>query len=180
VFTLRIDEITTVGCIPVTTVARTLLDLAFILPHADIERAVEQALSKRLTTRADVLSVLNQHARTPGAARLRSLIASDEPAFTRSEAEARLLTLIRKARLARPEVNVMVAGYEVDFFWRSQRFIAEMDGCAYHSSHRKFESDRRRDAVLTVAGIRVIRVTWQQLANESEALIATLAQALGS
>ena len=178
VFTLHSAEITTLEGIPMTTVARTLLDIAFTLPAPQLERAVEQALGTRLTTQAHVIDVLNRHAGTPGAARLRALIKPEPPAFTRSEAEAQLLTLIRKAKLVRPEVNVMVCGHEVDFFWRTERFIVEMDGFAYHASHRKFESDRRRDAVLAAAGMRVIRVTWQQLVKQPEALIATLALAL--
>jgi very-short-patch-repair endonuclease len=75
-------------------------------------------------------------------------------------------------------VNVVVSGYEVDFFWRAERFVVEIDGFAFHSSQRRFESDRRRDAVLAASGVRIIRVTWPQIVSEPEALLVRLAQAL--
>jgi len=89
-----------------------------------------------------------------------------------------LLALIRKARLREPEVNVVVRGYEVDLLWRAERLVVEVDGFAFHSSRTAFEADRRRDAVLAAAGFRVVRVTWAQLAQEPEALLARIAQAL--
>lgn len=75
-------------------------------------------------------------------------------------------------------MNVVVSGYEVDFFWRAERFVVEIDGFAFHSSQRRFESDRRRDAVLAASGVRIIRVTWPQIVREPEALLVRLAQAL--
>jgi very-short-patch-repair endonuclease len=74
------------------------------------------------------------------------LQSADEPAFTRSEAEAKPLALIRKARLPTPEVNARIGGYEVDFLWREQGLVVEVDGFAYHSTRRAFERDRRKDA----------------------------------
>jgi very-short-patch-repair endonuclease len=98
-----------------------------------------------------------------------------EPAPTRSEAERRLLALIRAARLPRPETNVVVSGYEVDLLWREQRVIVEVDGFAFHSTRQAFERDRARDAALQAAGYRVIRVTWRQIVDEPHALVAQLA-----
>jgi very-short-patch-repair endonuclease len=72
---------------------------------------------------------------------------------------------------------VSLGGHEVDFLWSVQRLIVEVDGFAFHSSRAAFERDRVRDAELTAAGYRVIRVTWQRLVNEPEAVIATLAAA---
>jgi very-short-patch-repair endonuclease len=101
------------------------------------------------------------------------------PAFTRSEAEQRFLTLIRKAQLPLPEANVRVGNYEVDFLWRRQALVVEVDGYAFHSSRRRFENDRRRDALLTAGGLNVLRVTWRQVVHEPEAISARVAQALG-
>ena len=95
-----------------------------------------------------------------------------------SEAERRALRLIRAARLPEPETNVRLHGYEVDFLWRDQRLIAEIDGYAFHSMRSSFERDRRRDQRLMTAGYTVIRVTWRQLTEEPEAVVATLASAL--
>jgi very-short-patch-repair endonuclease len=103
-----------------------------------------------------------------------------EPALTRSEAERRLLALIRAARLPRPETNVRVEGYEVDFLWRPQRLIVEVDGFAYHSSRHAFERDRARDAALQAAGYRVVRFTWRQIAYDSHALVAQLSRLLAA
>ncbi|MGH7502427.1 MAG: endonuclease domain-containing protein [Longimicrobiales bacterium] len=100
------------------------------------------------------------------------------PPLTRSAAEEHFLGLIRKAQLREPEVNMQVEGYEVDFVWRSERLVVEIDGRAFHSSDRSFESDRRRDGVLVAAGLRVMRVTWRQIVNEPEALLVRLTQAL--
>jgi very-short-patch-repair endonuclease len=85
---------------------------------------------------------------------------------------------LRQGQLPGPEVNAGLQGYEVDFFWRTERLVVEIDGFAFHSSRRSFESDRRRDATLAAAGVRVMRVTWRQLDSEPQALLVRLAQAL--
>ena len=176
---LRPCEVTTLERIPITTPARTLLDVAAAAPGRELERALAQALNRRVTNRAVLLELLShQHVRRAGASRLRALLESGQPAFTRSEAEEQFLALIRKAQLPAPEVNVKVGGLEVDFLWRAERFVTEIDGFTFHSSAGTFESDRRRDAVLAAAGMRVTRVTWRQMVNEPEALLVRLAQAL--
>jgi very-short-patch-repair endonuclease len=71
-----------------------------------------------------------------------------------------------------------VRGHEVDFHWRSERLVLEVDGYAYHRSRAAFERDRQRDAELGAAGLRVLRVTWRHIVDEPEALLARLAQAL--
>ena len=115
--------------IAITSPARTLRDLARHLPRRELERAAEQAQVLRLVTRGGLGD-----------------LARDEPAMTRSEAEARFLALVRAAGLPEPETNVRVAGYEVDFLWREQRLVVEVDGFAFHSSREAFERDRRKDA----------------------------------
>jgi very-short-patch-repair endonuclease len=98
--------------------------------------------------------------------------------MTRSEAERRLLELVRAARLPAPATNRRLHGHEVDFVWRPQRLVVEVDGYAFHSSRSAFERDRRRDADLIREGYRVIRLTWRQLTREPEAVVALLARAL--
>ena len=68
--------------------------------------------------------------------------------------------------------------YEVDFLWREQRLVVEVDGFAYHSDRAAFERDRRRDADLAALGYTVVRVTWRQLVDEPAAVVARVAQAL--
>ncbi|MDX6675613.1 MAG: hypothetical protein QOH11_3031 [Solirubrobacteraceae bacterium] len=163
--------------IPVTAPARTLLDLAALIPLRDLERAVEEARVRRLVRPRQLLDALERSPGRRGAGALRGLL-DGEPALTRSEAETRMLGLLRAARLAPSAVNARVGRYEVDFLWRAQRLVVEVDGYAYHGTRAGFERDRARDAELQAAGYRVIRVTWRQLVDAPEAVIARIAQAL--
>jgi len=101
-----------------------------------------------------------------------------EPNLTRSEAERRLLDLVRGARLPAPETNVMVHGHEVDFHWPGQNLIVEVDGYAFHASRGSFERDRRRDRELMAVGYRVLRFTWREITEEAHAVVAAVAAAL--
>jgi very-short-patch-repair endonuclease len=176
---LKPDEVTQLERIPVTRVARTLLDIAGGTARRDLERALAEALNRGLTNVVELEAMLARHARRAGATMLRSLLnRRGQPALTRSEAEERFLALVRRAQLPVPEVNVVVGGFEVDFYWRVQRIVTEIDGFAFHSSPDRFESDRRRDAALAASGVRVTRVTWRQLEQEPEAVVVRLEQAL--
>ena len=74
--------------------------------------------------------------------------------------------------------NVRVAGHEVDVLWPDAKLVVEVDGYAFHSTRAAFERDRRRDGELQAAGYRVLRLTWRQLADEPEAVVASLARTL--
>ena len=80
--------------------------------------------------------------------------------------EARLLVLCRARQLPAPRVNAIVEGFEVDFSWPAQRLIVETDGHRHHGTRAAFERDRERDAVLTAAGWRVVRITHRRLARD--------------
>ena len=163
--------------IPLTAPARSLLDAAATLERGALARAVDDARVRRLVSDSQLADVVQRHPRRRGAAALRELLAM-APVLTRSEAEERLLALMRAAGIPPDGVNTRVGRHEVDFLWRSERLIVEIDGFAYHSSRAAFERDRLRDAELLAAGYRVIRVTWRQLVHEPEAVIARIAQAL--
>jgi very-short-patch-repair endonuclease len=172
-------DVAEVEGLPVTAPARTLFDLATVVPLRDLERAIAIADRKRLLSPADLLRRAEASLRHRGARIIRKLLAAEAvPAFTRSEAESRMLHLIRLARLRRPQVNVQVCGYEVDFFWPDERLVVEVDGYAWHASSAAFARDRRRDADLHASGIRVIRFTWDDVTKHPEATIAVLAAAL--
>ena len=175
---LRNDEVTKLDGIPITTPARTILDLAAIASPRKLERVLADALSRRLTTRRDLEKLLARARGRRGTAALRAWLTGQAPGLTRSEAEERLLALLRKARLAEPELNVRVNGLEVDFYWRTQRLVAEVDGFAFHAAADAFENDRSRDLVLASVGLRVVRITWKNLVREPEVVIARLAAAL--
>lgn len=173
------DEVTTLHGIPVTTPARTLLDVAETMPARELEQALANALRMKLVTMAEMRAMVARHPKHRGAAPLRQILDAEcEPAFTRSEAEEKLLEIVREAGLPRPTLNVRILHYEVDFVWASPRVIAEVDGYAYHRGARSFVADRQRDAELTAAGYRVLRFTWVDLTERRLATIVRLAQAL--
>jgi very-short-patch-repair endonuclease len=165
------------GRIPLTAPARTLLDLADVIASRDLERAVNEAQVRRLVRPRQLLDAVERSPGRRSAGALRELLERD-PALTRSEAEDRLLGLLRAAELAPAAVNARVGRYEVDFLWRRERLVVEVDGYAYHATRAAFERDHLRDAELQAAGYRVVRVTWRQLVDGPEALIARIAQAL--
>jgi very-short-patch-repair endonuclease len=163
----------------VTTPARTLLDLASVLPLRDLENAVARAERDEIVRRDELLALVQRHHRRPGTPLLRTMLAAGaSPALTRSQAEDRFLALLRRGQLPAPAANATVGGVEVDFLWRSERLVVEVDGFAFHGSQQMFERDRRRDAALTARGLRVMRVTWRQIVNEPEAVLVRLSQAL--
>jgi very-short-patch-repair endonuclease len=140
--------------IPTTTPERTLRDLRSLLPLGEIERALARAERLRLVA--------------PGAS---------EPKLTESEAEWQLLRRIREAGLPEPEVNVWLADVgeiKVDFLWRTQRLVVEIDGFATHGTRAAFEADRARDQALIGSGYRVLRFTWRQLDQAAEAIRRSL------
>jgi len=162
--------------LPLTAPARTLKDLAATAPD-ELEHAINEAQIQRLVTHDELRHLLTLP--RCGVRALRHAL-EDGPQLTRSEAECRLLDLIRRAGLPPPQTNVRVAGHEVDLHWPSHDLVVEFDGWAYHRTRAAFERDRRRDADLQLAGQRVIRVTHRQLGGEPEALVARFAGALAA
>ncbi len=172
------EDRTTRDGIPVTTPLRTLLDLAAVLDKRELELTVARAERDGLVTdRALAAAVARRgHRGTPALAAVLGITGG--PALTRSEAEEKLLGLIREARLPAPECNSKVGPYEVDFLWRAARLAVEVDGFRYHSSKPSFEGDRRKDAELVARGLTVLRLSWRQITGEAMATVAQVAQAL--
>jgi very-short-patch-repair endonuclease len=161
--------------IPVTSVARTLLDVAESDP-ARLARAWDAAERLRLL---DVRAVAATCRRGHGRRGLKYLLPLLEDrtrvvADTRRELEARLFDLCRAARLPLPSCNVLVEGYVVDAFWPMQRVIVELDSWEFHSGRLAFERDRERDAVLQAAGYRIVRITWRRLHDDPAGVEALL------
>lgn len=179
--TVRSDEIVQRHGLALTTPARTILDLASGLDPYALERALSRALRRELFTCDDVRSILLRHPRRRGCRSLRDLLDDTSgPALTRSEAEARLLALLRKAGVPRPRSNAVVWGLEVDFLWPDHNVVVEVDGFAFHSHRSAFENDRERDLILAGEGLTVIRVTWRQIHDQPYRLVARLCMALGA
>jgi very-short-patch-repair endonuclease len=162
-----------------TSVARTICDMAGARPVRDVEDVLTEARRQRFVTDRQLVSVIDRAPARRGSAVIRALLNSEsETGYTRSNAERLMLKLIRAAGLARPRLNAPLLGYVVDFLWPSERLIVEVDGYMFHGHRAKFETDRRRDQQLIAAGYRVIRVTWRQLRDQPLSVIASLAQAL--
>jgi hypothetical protein len=176
---LHPSDITRRHGIPVTSAARTLLDIAASEPTAELDRALNEAGLQRRISPHSLNEQFSRYPRHRGTAALKKTIES-EPHLTRSDAEILARGLIRKAGLPEPESNVRIEGHEVDLLWRSQNLIVEIDSWAFHSLRRSFEGDRRRDQDLIAAGYRVIRITARQLTHEPERVVATLATALAA
>jgi very-short-patch-repair endonuclease len=172
-------ERTELDGIPVTTPARTLLDLAGTVAGRELEQAIARGERAGLVTARELAGALSRRRGRPGAAALRLLLdAAHRPALTRSEAEERFLALVRQAGLPAPEVNVRVGPFELDFLWRAAGLAVEVDGFRFHASPAAFERDRRRDARLAARGIQVIRLSWRQVADEGLVTAVQVAQAL--
>jgi hypothetical protein len=157
--------------IPVTSVMRTLADLADVARPDQLRRAVEEAEARGLF---DLRALPDLRGR-PGRGRLQRLVADyTVPPPTRSELERRFLGLCREAGLPPPGVNVLVAGILVDAVWEAHRLVVELDGHTYHRTRAAFEEDRRRDTALQVAGYRVVRVTQRRLTEAPGAVLAAV------
>jgi Protein of unknown function (DUF559) len=99
---------------------------------------------------------------------------------TRLELEARFFELCREADLPLPSCNVLVEGYLVDAIWPAQRLIVELDSWAFHRGRTAFEGDRERDALLQLAGYRVIRITWRRLVDHPDEVAALIRRLLAA
>jgi hypothetical protein len=182
------DEVTTRDSVPVTTVPRTLFDLAAVISPGQLARAVNEAEIGRLWDPLSLQDLLERHPRRPGADAVRAVIDKPGATITRSELEDRFLGLVDRVGLPRPTTNVSLRlgrrWIEADCLWPDQRLIAELDGHATHATRAAFEDDRARDRALTAAGWRVIRITWRQLHEQPAALArdlrASLARAGGT
>jgi very-short-patch-repair endonuclease len=155
--TLSPADVTRRAGIPVTKPARTLADLRRTVSTQVFTSALRQAEYLRLPIGG---SVKSDH--------------------TRSELETEFLKLLRRHRLPQPEVNVRVDRFVVDFLWRAERLVAEVDGWGAHRGHSAFEADRARDNRLRVLGFKVVRFTWQQVAGESKLVASTIRSLLSA
>jgi hypothetical protein len=167
--------------IPVTTVARTIFDLAAVLPQSHVERALNEAEVQRIGGGPSVPVLLRRYQRRHGSKMLKAILSSRRGA-TRSELEAKFSELADLAGLPPSERNVWIEArghwYECDCVWRERKLIVELDGRAYHLNFAAFERDRARDRRLHVAGWSVIRVTWRQLEEDLAAVASDIADLL--
>jgi hypothetical protein len=172
--TLTPRDTTTHLGIPITTPARTIIDLASSLQPLPLEQALDQADRRGLIDFAELKT-------RPIPRSLKAILARyTGPAFTRSELEDRFHAICDTHDLPRPTSNTIIEGEEVDFAWRARRLVVEVDGYGYHRSPSRFENDRERDIMLTLAGWTVLRFTWTQVTTRPDWVATALDARLGA
>ncbi len=159
--------------IPVTTVARTVVDLAAELALDDLARACHEAGVRHRTTPADVEAVLARRPRQPGAAKLRTVLRGDVP-VTLSVLEARFLARLREADLPLPVTNRPAGGRRVDCRWPGHRLTVELDSYRYHASRHAWEQDRRREREARARGDEFRRYTYGDVFERPGPMLAEL------
>ena len=176
---LRPEEATVHAGIPVTSVARTLFDLAEVTPYDDAKKAAEAADRRNLLLLRELEEVC-EWGRGRRALRpvRRLLIELGAPAEGRSPLEIRFAAFVSEHRLPTPLQNVEVLGHEVDALWPTAKLIVELDSWEHHGHRAAFERDRARDPKLLIAGYRTIRVTHRRLDREPDQLAAEIRQLL--
>jgi Protein of unknown function (DUF559)/Transcriptional regulator, AbiEi antitoxin len=174
------DEITTLHGIPVTTVPRTLLDMAADLPERQLERALNETEVRRLWDELSLNHLLDRYPGRSGTRAIKAVLRkrNQGATLTRSELEDRFIELVDAGGLPRPQVDVLVEGFLADAVWRRERVVVELDGRRTHDTVESFESDRERDRILSVAGWRPIRITGRQLVADRASLVADLRRLL--
>jgi very-short-patch-repair endonuclease len=179
---LPADEITVHHGIPITTVPRTLFDLAAVLPERELERAINEAEVLRLWDELSLDHLLDRYPRHKGNRAVRAALQKRRAGttVTKSELEEMFIELIDAAGLPRPEINAIVEGFEVDAVWRDARLVVELDGRDTHGTAAAFERDRERDRVLQVAGWRPVRITHTQMRDTPRALTSDVLRLLAA
>jgi len=173
---LRDDDISESERLPVTGVARTLLDYAAEAKPYRLSRAVDQADRLELLDLAAVDLITEEvhghRGRTP---LLKVMTIYREKGFTRSGGEKRMLAALADIGVRRPAVNNFIEGYELDFYWERERFAVELDSWEFHRGRRSFEEDRKRQEELAMAGIETIRITGTRLRREPRKVAVRIA-----
>jgi len=166
------DSITHRG-VPITSVARTLVDLAVVLDQDGLARACHEAGVRYRTTPGQVEAVLLRRPSSPGAGTLRRVLHGDVR-VTLSTLERRFLEMLRDADLALPETNRPAGGRRVDCRWPRERLTVELDGYRYHASRHAWEADRRREREAFARGDQFRRYTWSDVVEHPRSILREL------
>jgi very-short-patch-repair endonuclease len=166
--------------VPITTVPRTLLDLAGVASPAQLRRATNQAERRGWLTEQAVRDLIERYGGRKGMKAFVAVTAAVNAGThrTRSDLEDDFLAFCRRRRLPTPVANGKVEGYEVDMHWPGTKLIVELDSYEYHRTPTSFEQDRRKDADLKLKGYTVIRVTGAWMDTDPAGLAATIRQLL--
>lgn len=170
--TLDAPDITTVAGIPVTTVARTLVDLADVVPRDSLAKALREAEYLRVVDVRDLHAAMERtrHRPGPGHAKLKAVLEEHRrrgTQLTRSVLEDRFLRLCEAHGLPRPRTNFHVGDLEVDACWPAARLAVELDGWERHKDRIAFQRDREKGNALTEAGWQLLRFTHDDVVRRS-------------
>jgi hypothetical protein len=173
---LHPDDRAEIDGIPVTSVARTLLDLAEVVPPTELRRAYEAAERHRVLDLRAVHEVLQRSNGRRGVAALRALLDYDpEPAIdSKSDLESRFLDLVRESGLPVPALNVLVEGDLVDAYWPRARLVVELQSYEHHAHREAFERDNSKLTRLQVAGYVVLPLTHRKMRDEAGEVVAAV------
>ena len=164
--------------IPVTTVPRTLVDLASDLTTEQLTLAVHEAAVRHKTKPDDVEAVLERRPTAKGARILRAILRGDER-VTLSELERRFLDLLRAAAMPLPTTNIVLGGFRVDCHWDVPRLTVELDGYRYHHTRHAWEQDRRRERLARARGDEFRRYTYGDVFEHPRLMMRELRALLG-
>jgi very-short-patch-repair endonuclease len=175
------DEITVEEGIPVTTVPRTIFDLAANEPLDVVKSLLREAEFRELHDRLSLWDLVGRYPGRRGIRKVKIALEAlrDEPVDERkSRLEERFDPFLSWHDLPRPRFNdwILVGEkrFQVDCLWPEQRQIVELDGWQGHKTRTAFREDRARDRRLRVAGYGVTRLTWNQLDDEPETVASDL------
>jgi predicted transcriptional regulator of viral defense system len=160
--------------LPVTSVARTLVDLAGMLSFSELRRALAEADYRGLLSTEEVRAALRSGRRGSRALRLALDRHLPELARTLSVLEERFLALCQDAGIPLPEVNATLGRMRVDALWRGERLAVELDGAAAHGGWAQTSRDRERELALRRLGFRVVRYTWRQVTERPAEVVRDL------
>jgi very-short-patch-repair endonuclease len=154
--------------LPVTTIARTLLDLGAVVAPRRVEQAFDRAEVMRLLDLREIERILAEAGPRPGSKALRAVLGREHAASTLSDSALgeMLLEIIRRARLPEPRQQLPLLGYRPDFCWPQARLIVEADGAGAHGTRRGHAHDTRRDVLLTNAGWTVLRFAYDAIVHD--------------
>lgn len=180
---LDAKDATSVDGIPVTSGARTLVDLAGTVPKAQLAKALNEAERQRCFDLRAIERAMATTARRKGRGHAAMRQALDElraigAPSTRSELEDRFVALLDAENLPRPQTNYGIEGMEFDAAWPEQRLVVELDGWDGHNTRRAFQEDRERGNALELAGWRLLRFTWADVTRRPDTTAATVRGAL--
>jgi len=133
----------------------------------ELDSAVNEAAKLELVDPVRLRGLLEEMRGEQGATRLLRFLDREVFRLTDSELERMFLRLVRAAGLPAPQTGVRINGFRVDFFWHELGLVVETDGLRYHRTPAQQARDRRRDQVLTAAGLTTLRFTHSQVRFEA-------------